>query len=168
MNTVFLLLGGNIGDIPNTFAKTLKIIEVKIGKIINSSSLYYSEPWGLESENYFYNRVIKVKTDLSPENLLSEILKIEKQMGRKRKKGIIESRNIDIDILLYEDLIINKKNLILPHPRMHLRKFCLTPLAEIAPEQTHPVFNESIKQLLTNCIDDKEVFIAKSFNNQGY
>ncbi len=158
MASVYLLLGGNKGNVLETFEKAYGLISDNIGNIKEFSPVYCSEPWGFESDNMFYNQVIHIETNMSPLNLLSAILKIEFALGRKRKKGIIESRIIDIDILFYNDSIIREKALEIPHPRMHLRRFALVPMAYLAPELKHPVLGESIKQILETCTDNHKVY----------
>ena len=164
MNSAYLLLGGNIGKIHHSFSTAKQLIEDHVGTIKNASSVYCSEPWGFESKNMFYNQVILVETDLSPKELLSTILMIETKMGRKRKKDKIENRIIDIDIIFYNDVIIHEKDLEIPHPRMHLRKFTLVPMTDIAPGMKHPVFNKTVDQLLEECEDKLSVFPCNNNN----
>lgn len=164
MNFAYLLLGGNIGNVPKTFYKTFKFIRKNIGEIIEISPLYCSEPWGIESDNMFYNQAIIVETELTPRDLLSSILYIETKFGRKRTEGVIESRNIDIDILFYNDVVIQENDLYVPHPRLHLRKFALIPLADLNPGLKHPVFDKTIDQLLESC-DDKNAVYPCNNNN---
>ena len=123
--------------------KAKKMIEESIGSVVSVSSVYETEPWGFESDNEFLNMVLCVETDLSPSGLLGRILMIESQLGRIRCENQYSSRNIDIDILLYNNEIVNEAALEIPHPRMHERRFVLVPLAEIAPELIHPVLKKS-------------------------
>ena len=158
MNSVYLLLGANIGNALASFAKAKEYIEDYIGAIKAESSVYCSEPWGFESTDMFYNQALLTETKLSPEHLLSSIQRIESKMGRKRRKGIIESRIIDIDILFYNNLVFNEKDLEIPHPRLHLRKFTLIPMTDLDPDLNHPVFLKTINQLLEECDDKLKVF----------
>ena len=157
MNVAYLLLGGNIGNICDSFKIALEQISKDIGVIKDKSPVYYSEPWGFESNNMFHNQAISIETLLTPHELLSKLLLIEASIGRERKKIAFESRKIDLDILLYNNLIIKDKNLVIPHPRMHLRNFTLVPLSDIAPDIIHPVIEKTITQLLGSCEDKSKV-----------
>jgi len=153
MYITYLLLGGNLGDRRKYIALAIAEIEAKIGNITKRSSLYETASWGKHDQPDFFNQVIEVKTSLKPQELLSGILSIEAQLGRKRieKWG---SRIIDIDILLYQDQVINEPELIVPHPYLAFRRFCLMPLCEIAPEFIHPLLKKNIQELLTELSDD--------------
>lgn len=155
MNTCFLLLGTNLQDRRNNLLQACLLIENEAGKISKISHVYETEPWGFSSDQWFFNIAIELQTELSPEDLLTKILQTEKKMGRIRtKKDSYENRVIDIDILLYENQVIHNESLEIPHPRMHLRKFVMAPLAEIAPDIIHPVFHKKMKQLLEECKDE--------------
>ena len=165
MHKVFLGLGGNIGNKHINFRKVRKIIEKRFGVIVLTSSIYETPPWGFKSENNFWNQIIVVETDLEPEEMLWRILEIEDQMGRKRGNERFSSRKMDIDILYYDDIYMETKRLIIPHPRIHQRKFVLVPLNEIAPDFKHPLFRLTSMQMLENCKDQsviKKVEIAES------
>ncbi len=164
MNTVYLLLGGNIGNVPDTFSKTIELIKNHIGFITEASAVYYTEPWGFESDNLFYNQALAVKTKLAPRALLSAVLSIESMMGRRRQNPGYESRIIDIDILLYNGKVINEKGLEIPHPRMHLRRFALIPLVDIDPGLKHPVFDKTVYKLLEECDDKQGVYLLSNNN----
>lgn len=159
MNSAYLLLGGNIGKREKILEKALLEIESRIGKILKKSSVYETKAWGFEQQPDFLNQVILVETNLTAENLLKKILEIEKSLGRKRTGKKWEKRIIDIDILFCNDFIIQKKNLKIPHPCLHLRRFTLAPLNEIAPDFVHPVLKKTVSELLKNCEDKLEVFI---------
>jgi len=160
MNDCFLLLGSNLGNRIAIMRDALNDIHEQVGMICQQSAFYESEPWGFEAKEQFLNMVVRVQTTKFPDEVLELILAIEKKLGRvKNESQGYESRKIDIDLLFFNDEIINKKNLTVPHPRLHLRKFTLMPLAEIAPELTHPVLKKSIKQLLTECSDPAQVEI---------
>ncbi len=157
----FILLGSNLGNREELFKKAITMIADVCGDVLSISRLYETEPWGFESDNKFLNQVIKIETELNPHDLLKELLSIETILGRQKhdsSKGY-ESRPIDLDILYYEDFIINDHDLILPHPRLHLRKFTLLPLCDIASDFTHPIFNKTNRLLLEQCDDDSDVKI---------
>jgi 2-amino-4-hydroxy-6-hydroxymethyldihydropteridine diphosphokinase len=155
-NLVYLLLGGNQGNIRKIFSQTIDLLNDSIGPVQEISPLYKTEPWGFQSKNSFLNQVVAIKTDFSPEKLLKEVQVIEKKFGRVRQdiSNGYQSRPIDIDILFYNDEIINLEDLVVPHPKLHLRKFTLAPLNDIAPGLNHPVLNKSISEILRTC-DDK-------------
>ncbi len=134
-------------------ASAISEIEIKLGIISRRSSLYQTASWGKHDQPDFINQIIELKTSLEPKDLLSGILGIEADFGRKRieKWG---SRTIDIDILLYDDQIVNEPELIIPHPYLAFRRFCLMPLCEIAPEFIHPVLKKNIQELLFELSDD--------------
>src|SRR5688572_17574764 len=135
---VALMLGGNKGNIQLNFETAQRMLHEKAGKIEMLSSVYNSEPWGLAAQPEFKNQAIILCTALSPEALLEVCNEIETQIG-KNKEEVNGPRAIDIDILLYSDKVIQSPGLTIPHPRLHLRKFNLLPLTEIAPEWIHPV-----------------------------
>jgi 2-amino-4-hydroxy-6-hydroxymethyldihydropteridine diphosphokinase len=157
MKKVFLSLGSNLGD----RAENLKQAETKIveyiGSVSSASSVYETEPWGFESDMQFLNKVLCISTDLSPSGLLGRILMIESQMGRIRCETLNKSRNIDIDILLYDNDEVDEPALKIPHPRMQERLFVLVPLVEIAPNLVHPVLKKRMRSLLKACKDTGKV-----------
>lgn len=152
LSSVYLGLGTNLGNKQKNIETALEKIEEQIGQIISLSALYLSKPCGFESDNLFVNCAINVKTALTPQKLLSETQSIEKNMGRTDKSQLrgYSDRIIDIDILLYNDMIINDApKLMIPHAHMHERDFVLKPLSEIAPSIVHPVLKKSISELLS-------------------
>lgn len=154
---VYLLLGGNIGNVIEHFQKSIDALTT-IGIIIKKSSVVQSKAWGFESSDLFYNQVILIETDLTPEEVLAFNQSIEKKLGRMRDHtGIYSSRTIDIDILYYENKVTKSELLEIPHPRLHLRNFTLVPLVEIAPDFVHPIFLISNAELLNNCEDQSVV-----------
>lgn len=157
MSKLFLLLGGNIGDKKQVFANTLKLIQADIGEIKIKSSIYETEPWGFESSDLFWNQAILVETSLNPMTVLQKIHDIESNLGRIRKKVQYTSRVIDVDLLFYDDLILQTSTLEIPHPRMSERRFVLEPLAEIAEDWEHPKLRKTIQQLLNECSDQLRV-----------
>lgn len=158
---VFLGIGSNLGDRKENLNSALARIGEETGRVLISSSVYETEPWGFVSGNKFLNMVLKVETKLLPTDLLESLLEIEKSMGRVRDKKKYTSRVIDIDILFYEDLDIAYHNLKIPHPHIQERRFVLVPLVEIAPELIHPVFQKTVKDLLDTCADNSAVRIIK-------
>ena len=131
---IYLSLGSNLGDKEGNILRAYALIEQRIGHIIRKSSLHRTAPWGFESSNDFLNSVIAIETSLTPRELLTETQRIEKEIGRTAKTsadGTYQDRLIDIDILIYNDLIIDEPDLQIPHPLMNQRDFVLKPLKEI-------------------------------------
>jgi 2-amino-4-hydroxy-6-hydroxymethyldihydropteridine diphosphokinase len=157
MNTVFLGIGTNLGNRENNLGEAVSRIGEYIGKIVASSSVYETEPWGFQSRDEFLNMVVKVETSLAPSGLSERIHMIESSLGRIKGERQYVSRIIDIDILLYENLVIDEPDIKIPHPLMHERKFVLVPLRELAPEIVHPVFKNTIESLLDKCMDKSKV-----------
>jgi 2-amino-4-hydroxy-6-hydroxymethyldihydropteridine diphosphokinase len=150
-----LLLGSNLGDRAMNLRKSSELLSEMAGEILSRSSIYETEPWNMDEASWFLNQVILIKTAKSPRALMSQIESIESQMGRKTNPSKVnyESRIIDIDILYMSTIILNEPGLNIPHPRLHLRKFTLIPLCEIAPNFIHPVFLKTQIQLLEECAD---------------
>jgi len=156
MNKVVLLLGSNIGQRIINLANAVLEINEQLGKIIASSSIYETAPWGNEDQESFLNQVIILTSALSHEKMMKRILLIEEKLGRIRTKKW-EPRIIDIDILFFNDEIISSENLIIPHPGLHERKFTLVPLAELIPDYLHPVLKKTIAEILNGLKDPLEV-----------
>jgi 2-amino-4-hydroxy-6-hydroxymethyldihydropteridine diphosphokinase len=154
---VYLILGGNQGDRRANLEKAAGMLEKRAGQIGARSSIYETQPWGFSDENLFLNQVIMLRTSLSPDRLLEEIHKIETSLGRIREPGGYRPRSIDIDILFYDDLILDRPDLTIPHPLLRDRRFVLVPLNEIAGDLVHPVFHCRIPELLDLCTDLSEV-----------
>ncbi len=161
MNRIFLITGGNIGDRKKNLQKAAMLIEKNIGKIIESSSIYETEAWGNNNQPAFYNQVHIIESKFSAQQIMNKILQIEKQMGRIRTIKNA-ARIIDIDILFFNDEIINLPNLIVPHMEINNRRFVLMPLNELAPDLIHPVLKQSIHELLSSCKDTLKVIPSKS------
>lgn len=153
----YLLLGSNRGNRSEMLAKARELIDEHIGNIVKSSSVYDTAPWGFDDKISFLNQVICIETSYDPFCLLDQLLQIESYIGRIRTSKNYSSRNIDIDILFFNDYVINDQHLVIPHPSLHLRKFTLIPMAEIAGNHIHPLFKISIEALLKECNDTKEV-----------
>ncbi|MCD7962889.1 MAG: 2-amino-4-hydroxy-6-hydroxymethyldihydropteridine diphosphokinase [Rikenellaceae bacterium] len=154
MHTVVLSTGSNIGDRENYLESAKKKISEKIGEITKISSVYETAPWGFKSKDNFLNQVLVCKTELEPLELLHQIHDIEKGLGKTETprysdegERLYFSRVIDIDILFYDNHIIENENLIIPHPHICMRDFVIMPLKEILPEFIHPVLNLKIKEL---------------------
>lgn len=157
MHDVYLLFGGNLGNVPQTFKKARQLMH-EAGLCAEAfSSLYQTEAWGEGVKGLFYNQAVKVKTSMGPLDMLSTLNNIEMLLGRRRIPGVIDPRPVDIDILLYDDVIVSLPELTIPHPRMHLRKFALIPLSELAPGVKHPILNKTIMQLLHAVADPLSV-----------
>jgi len=153
MARLFLLLGGNLGNKELIFLNARTRLREELGKIIQMSSVYETEPWGFRSEYLFWNQVILIETEWPPADVLKKTKTIEQELGRVRKIERYSSRLIDIDLLFYNDLVFHEPELELPHPRIIDRRFVLEPLAEIASDLVHPVFRQTIIELLENCSD---------------
>lgn len=150
--TTFLLLGSNQGDRKQFLAQARRQLQATAGSIRQESAIYETAAWGLQDQPAFLNQVLQLETALAPQALLSQIHRIEKALGRVRqiKWG---ARVIDIDILYFEDLVLQTPQLHLPHPHLQDRRFTLLPLVEIAPDWMHPVFQKTNRQLLAECPD---------------
>lgn len=150
---VYLGLGANLGDKEANLHIAVEKIEKRIGKVTSLSAFYVTSPWGFASENSFLNAACCVETTLSPMEVLEKTQAIERELGRLTKSvsGTYSDRPIDIDLLLYGNVILHSPTLLLPHPLMAERRFVLEPLAEIAPDVVHPVLRKTIQHLLSLC-----------------
>jgi 2-amino-4-hydroxy-6-hydroxymethyldihydropteridine diphosphokinase len=145
-NRVYLSLGSNLGDRETHLRDAIARLRAE-GRVVSISSFYETEPIEFADQAWFLNCAVALESTQTPEHAMAAILKIELEMGRQRiqKKG---PRIIDIDILLFSDRIIDTKELAVPHPAMHQRRFVLQPLAEIAPAARHPLLKKTIRELL--------------------
>ena len=148
MATVYLSLGTNLGNRRKNLITASALLAERAGDVLALSGFYETEPWGFETGNLFLNAALKLITGLSPEALLEVTQQIERDLGRLQKSnGTYHDRLIDIDILLYDELVLRTDTLILPHPFMHERAFVMNPLSEIAPMLMHPVLNKRMIDL---------------------
>lgn len=148
MAIAYLSLGTNLGNKRRNLITAAALLAERVGDILALSGFYETEPWGFDSENTFLNAALKLRTSLSPSALLTVTQAIEKELGRTVKsKDFYQDRVIDIDILLYDDLVLDTVDLKIPHPLMEKRAFVLNPLSEIAPFVVHPILKQSIKDL---------------------
>jgi len=157
MHQVFLGIGGNTGNKHDNFDKVYIFIKNELGEIMIQSSIYETPPWGFQCKENFWNQVLLIETELSPGLLLQKITEIENRFGRKRVSGKYTSRKMDIDILFFDELIIETENLTIPHLQIQNRLFVLVPLAEIAPKFLHPLLKMTSLQLLKNCTDSSVI-----------
>ncbi len=158
MHTIYLLLGSNLGDRKATLNATRIEVTEHVGVITKASHVFETAPWGKTDQQSFFNQALQVTTELKPKEVLRAIQKIEAAAGRQRTEHW-GPRTLDIDILLYDDLILDTRDLTVPHPRMKERRFVLAPLSEIAGDVIHPVLKMPISELLIGCPDQSEVAI---------
>jgi 2-amino-4-hydroxy-6-hydroxymethyldihydropteridine diphosphokinase len=151
MNETFILTGGNQGDRLAQLSTALKEIKT-LGTVRAVSGIYETAAWGRTDQPDFLNQVIHLETQVKPQELMNALLQIEAKMGRQRTEKY-DPRTIDLDILYFNDEIIDEPGLMIPHPRLQLRRFVLEPLYEIAPNLLHPVFGKTTYQLLLDCPD---------------
>ena len=158
LHRVYIGIGSNLGDRKaNTVEAVERVAKLAATRVVRASSLYESEPLG-DAKTWFVNSVIEIETEFAPDDLLRKLKAVEKAMGRKRVKGKRwGSRVIDLDILLCNQEIVDKRSLKIPHPEMHKRRFVLLPLAELAPHVVHPHLGQSVSALLANVKDEKRV-----------
>ena len=155
---IYIGIGSNLGDRRANHVEAIERIgTIPDTKVVRASSLYESEPLG-NAKTWFVNSAIEIDTELGAEALLKRLKAIEDAMGRKRVKGKRwGSRIIDLDILLSENEVVDKRTLKVPHPEMHKRRFVLMPLAELAPHVVHPGLGQTVSALLATVKDDKRV-----------
>ncbi|WP_370087633.1 2-amino-4-hydroxy-6-hydroxymethyldihydropteridine diphosphokinase [Ekhidna sp.] len=153
MNGIYLLLGSNMGNRLEYLREAEQLLIQHGIHVIDESSIYETEPWGKENQDWFLNVVLQIECSKSPEELLTTILSIEKSLGRIRKEKWGE-RSIDIDILYFHDEIVETDQLTVPHPGIPDRKFTLIPLVEMCPIEIHPTLNQNQMELLAACKDE--------------
>ena len=159
MSDVILLLGGNEDGTFDAITRVHRLLNEFVGEVTSLSGLYTSPPWGFEHPHWFLNQVVCLKTEMAPEQLLEATQRMEEELGRQKKTVTdkYEARLIDIDILFIDEQIIDRPELVIPHPRLHLRRFTLLPLNELAPGFRHPVLQKTVRELLRECPDEAEV-----------
>ena len=159
MAIVYLCLGSNKGDRCRLIEQAVSLLNLSENiKLIRTSALYETEPWGIKNQDWFLNMIAEIKTDLSPEDLLIKCQNIEKTLGRNREKETRwGERSIDIDIIFYDNLISQSELLTVPHPRMHERAFVLIPLMELIPDFVHPVLNKTISDIYDSLEDVEDI-----------
>lgn len=148
-HTVYLALGSNLGNRKENLKEAIAALSPQLD-VKAKSHVYETPPWGYENQQKFYNQVLKAQTYLEPEPLLKHLKRLETALGRtvSFQNG---PRLIDIDILLYDDLVLNTPLLTIPHPRMHERAFVLLPMMDIAPDLVHPVAKKSVREMVSAC-----------------
>ena len=154
MHFVYLSIGSNLGDRKKYISDAEIYIEKLIGVITCKSGLYETEPWGIVHPEMFLNKVILVESDLAPFQIFEKIQAIEKSNGRIRNNEKYSPRTIDIDILFFDEIVLDDKNLTIPHPLIKERKFILEPLAEIAGGFIHPLYKKTVRQMFRECSDN--------------
>ncbi len=157
LHLVFLSLGSNTGDREANLKNAIERIEI-LGVEMTRSPVIESEAWGYDDECKYLNLVCGIFTILGPAELLSELQEIERDLGRVRTKPIFEARTIDIDILMYDDEILESDAITIPHPRLTLRNFVLIPFARLSPNTVHPVLKKTISELLKDSPDKSQIF----------
>jgi 2-amino-4-hydroxy-6-hydroxymethyldihydropteridine diphosphokinase len=155
MSVSYIGIGSNLGNRQENCFRAVEILEKRGIKVQKRSSLYETEPWGVKDQPRFINMVVQIETTLEPDDLLRVLKDIEKEIGRQDsfRWG---PRMIDLDILLFNALVLNEENLQIPHPSLHEREFVLRPLSEIAPDVMHPVFHMSIDKLTQNILRGRD------------
>jgi deoxyguanosine kinase len=153
MRKIYLSIGSNKGNRYSFIKEALRLIQKDIGEVILISKIYETKSWGFQSDD-FLNLCILIKSELIPAELIIKLKNLEEKIGRERNNEKIEAREIDIDILFYSDEIVNQKDLIIPHQRLHLRNFVLYPLNDIAADFIHPILLKSVNELLDECEDN--------------
>ena len=157
MHTLVISTGSNLGDRQDNLETASLLLQERIGTLRRSSAIYESVPWGYDSPNSYFNQCLLLDVDLSPEDCLGIMLGIEQLMGRTRRNKEYLDRIIDIDILFYDDLVLDSPSLRIPHLKIPDRRFVLLPLVEILPDLEHPVLKKSARELLDLCSDPLEV-----------
>jgi len=153
----FFSLGSNLGDREGNLKEAQRLMEEQMGRIERMSKVYESPPWGFTSDHLFCNMCLLIRTVLTPPDLMKKALQVEKEMGRVSEKGGYADRIIDVDLLLFDDMVLDLPGLVLPHPRMEMRKFVMIPLSDIAPDHIHPVSGLTMAEILARCQDPSEI-----------
>jgi 2-amino-4-hydroxy-6-hydroxymethyldihydropteridine diphosphokinase len=154
---IYLCIGGNLGEREANLEETRMFLNFNFGDVVSVSSVYETEAWGMSDAPAFLNQVVLIKSELTDEELLAEISELEEFYGREREEGHYLDREMDVDILFIGDAKIETEHLVVPHPRLHLRRFVLEPMCELAPDFIHPILMTSIEELLKDCTDPSKV-----------
>ena len=155
-HTAYLSVGSNLGDKLENCRSGIATLTRSPGiRLVAQSRIYRTEPVDYLDQDWFINYAVKIETDLTPGELLKHIKSVEQTAGRKQNAIRFGPRILDLDILLYDDVVREEPGLTIPHPRMHKRRFVLRPICDIDPEIIHPVFHRSM-QVLLNSLDDRE------------
>ena len=173
-NIVFLSLGSNRGDRMEALRTAEKLIAERIGAVTGRSPVVESGPWGFTDDTLFLNDVLEVRTSLSPHEILQVAGEIEEEMGRERKvpvydewgKRVYSARIMDIDILFYNDVILESKELTIPHPAISIRRFVLAPFSMFRPGFVHPVLKKTMREMLDECPDKSEVRVIEDLRKE--
>ena len=163
MPIAVIALGSNSEDKHDMISRARMLINIFIGPVVNKSSVYLTSPWGMKDQDDFYNQTLEVHTVLNLKETFQNIQTIESVLKKEKSKDPNGPRNIDIDLLFFDDEIYDSEDIKVPHPRMHLRNFVLIPLNEMTPEFVHPILKKSISELATACEDSLAV---KRLNSQ--
>lgn len=160
MTIVYLSLGSNMGDRLGYLQQGAALLGANPNiSIVTTSSFYETEPWQMESKNWFVNAVVQISTTLKPEELLDECKKIEAKLGRKPSAEKYADRTLDLDILFYDNLVLHTERLTLPHRFFHKRAFLLVPMLEIAEDFVHPLFNKTVAELYDELENPEMVYL---------
>lgn len=158
MAQAYIGMGSNLGKREDFLRRATALLAERGGELVALSSFYQTRAWGMDNAPDFLNAVLLLKTDLEPEALLELMLELEQELGRVRSKSDgYENRSIDLDLLFYDDLVLETEDLSLPHPAIAKRRFVLEPLTELAPELQHPSLNQSMEELLHACTDETAI-----------
>lgn len=153
----YIGLGSNVGEREENLVRAISLLDSSPGiRVLRRASLYETEPVGVEAQPWFFNTVVEVEAELAPGELLRRMKEIEKALGRE-DRGRWGPREIDLDLLLYGDLVMEEDGLVLPHPELHRRRFVLEPLCELAPELIHPRLGQPLRELLAGLDERKKV-----------
>ena len=165
MAKVYLLLGSSLGDRTAYLKKAMELIEMHMGSVEKYSSVYETPPWGFNDEHQFLNQALLVDSAAEPLRILELIHAIEQALGRHRTNQGYAPRTLDIDILFYDNILLNIPELTIPHPLLHERRFALAPLCEIAPDLWHPALKQTVQQLFNSCPDNSVLKVLETKEN---